>query len=165
MIAFFHRRMDSLRGRKGPLQFVEPRLFWIGDRPPQSEGKTMNQIIRTYIFYGLIMSLYAAMSWMLGDSASLIFLKALGSGMYLLSQEGLRAHFPEQHDATRSLATWIEFKLLNAVLFGTVITFLNFRPDAPLDTTFRGFVVAAGVMAALDIGFLLYRRRRPERPS
>ncbi|RCW23383.1 hypothetical protein DFR48_107255 [Ciceribacter lividus] len=125
----------------------------------------MNPIIRTYIFYGLFMSLYAAISWMLEDSASLIFLKALGSGMYFLSQEGLRARFPERYDATRSLATWIEFKLLNAVLFGTLITFINFKPDAPLDTTFRGFVAAAGVVAALDIGFLLYGRRRPERPS
>lgn len=125
----------------------------------------MNPIIRTYIFYGLFMSLYAAISWMLGDSASLIFLKALGSGMYLLSQEGLRARFPEQHDATRSLATWIEFKLLNAVLFGVLITLLNFKPDAPLHATFRGFLATTIVMAAIQIGLFLLERRRPERPS
>ncbi|HLP66549.1 MAG TPA: hypothetical protein VK181_03410 [Rhizobium sp.] len=165
MIALFHRRMDILRGRKGPLQFVEPRLFWIGGGPPHSEGKTMNQIIRAYVFYGLFTLLMAGTSWMQEDSASLIFLKFLGSGMYLLSLEGLRARFPEEHDATRSLATWIEFKLLNAVLFGALIAFVSFRPDAPLDATLRGFVVAMSMSATIEIGFLLYRRRKPERPS
>lgn len=125
----------------------------------------MNQIIRTYIFYCLVISLMAATSWMLGDTASLIFLKALSGGMYLLSLEGLRARFPEQHDTTRSLATWIEFKLLSAVLSGALITLLNFRPDAPLRATFRGFLVATIMMAAIQIGLFLLERRRPERPS
>ncbi len=125
----------------------------------------MNPIIRTYIFYGLLMLLMAGVSWMQEDSASLVFLKSLGSGMYLLSLEGLRAHFPEQHDATRSLATWIEFKLLSAVLFGVLITLLNFRPDAPIDATIRGFLVATIGMAVIQIGLFLLERRRPERPS
>lgn len=125
----------------------------------------MNPIIRTYIFYGLFMLLIAGVSWMQEDSASLVFVKFLGSGVYLLSLEGLRARFPEQHDATRSLATWIEFKLLSAVLFGVLITLVNFRPDAPLHTTFRGFLVATIVMAAIQIGLFLLERRRPERPS
>lgn len=125
----------------------------------------MNSIIRAYLSYCLFMLLVAAASWMQEDSASLIFLKALGGGMYLLSLEGLRARFPGERDATRSLATWIEFKLLIGVLFGALIAFVNFRPDAPLDATLRGFLVATGIMAAIEIGFLLYRRRKPEQPS
>lgn len=116
-----------------------------------------------YVFPALLMLLVFVVSWLQGDPGTAIFQKMLVAPLFLLAIKGLRTYFPEHLDSERSLATSLEFSLLNGAIVAAFIVLVTMRSESDLLTQIGFFLGMTLLLGLSDTLFLWLRRRRISR--
>jgi hypothetical protein len=111
----------------------------------------------------VLMMITGIASWLNGYANGLIFQKVLIAPMFLLAGEGLRAHFPENLDGTRSMAGRAQFELLNAALLGAFITGVGLKTDDNFWRALLLFGVFVIMYGSYKISMSWYKRRMRQR--
>lgn len=99
---------------------------------------------------------------MMGDPDSLTFHKVIFAPIFLLAVKGLRHFFPEELDESRSIATYVEFHILQSGLLAGFVLFVAMPQSIDLKQQITAFFGMVLIMAGCNT-LLLIRGRRTAR--
>lgn len=99
---------------------------------------------------------------MMGDPDTLTFHKVIFAPIFLLAVKGLRHFFPEELDESRSIATYVEFHILQSGLLAGFVLLVAMPQSIDLKQQITAFFGMVLIMAGCNT-LLLIRGRRTAR--